>query len=328
MQSIAFFNNKGGVGKTTLLCNLSALLAKQKGKKILVIDADPQANATQYMFPDSFVDDLYKDKPQFTIYSVAHPLALGKGFAKKLTFTRSDSFHVDVLPGDPRFALVEDLLAGDWNSGKARGLRTTFMFRNLLEKCGDYDLVFVDMGPSLGSINRSVLIGCDYFVIPMSIDIFSIRASENIATWLADWKKKLLREIEDISDPDDLEVASVEWKLKLLGYVAQQYNAKRDKTGERRAVKAYDRLLRRIPEAIQQKIVHGLFNVPTTLDYELGTVPNLQSLVPMSQFQHKPIFELKSADGVVGSHFSKVEDARLLFRSLSNRLLENLAELQ
>jgi Mrp family chromosome partitioning ATPase len=51
-KSIAFFNNKGGVGKTTLLCNVAAYAAEEHGLKVLVIDADPQCNATQYMFDD------------------------------------------------------------------------------------------------------------------------------------------------------------------------------------------------------------------------------------------------------------------------------------
>ena len=48
MESIAMFNNKGGVGKTTLLCNLAAYLCKARQKKVLVIDADPQCNSTTY----------------------------------------------------------------------------------------------------------------------------------------------------------------------------------------------------------------------------------------------------------------------------------------
>lgn len=53
MKAVAIFNNKGGVGKTTFLCNLAAALVHYRQKRVLVVDADPQCNATQYMFDDS-----------------------------------------------------------------------------------------------------------------------------------------------------------------------------------------------------------------------------------------------------------------------------------
>ena len=121
-------------------------------------------------------------------------------FATETKFRKSDTFRVDVLLGDPRLALIEDTLATDWNSGGVRGIRTTYMFRNFLLSNSDYDYVFFDMGPSLGSINRSVLIGCDYFVLPLSIDLFSIRATENISSWIKEWSKRLELQLNSISD--------------------------------------------------------------------------------------------------------------------------------
>ncbi|WP_202813702.1 AAA family ATPase [Rhizobium ecuadorense] len=76
MQSIAFFNNKGGVGKTTLLCNLAAYLALIKKKKVLVVDADPQCNATQLMLDETEVLKIYDTANSFTIYR-ADPVQSG-----------------------------------------------------------------------------------------------------------------------------------------------------------------------------------------------------------------------------------------------------------
>jgi cellulose biosynthesis protein BcsQ len=323
MKSIAVFTNKGGVGKTTLLCNLAASLAK-RNKKVLVVDADPQTNATQYMFNDDLLEEIYDKKSLYTIYSMARPLSQGKGYSELHEFRRSESFGVDVLLGDPRLALIEDTLASDWNSAGVRGIRTTFMFREMLSKCTDYDYVFFDMGPSLGSINRAVLISCDFFLLPLSVDIFSVRATENISAWISSWRKRLELQMSSISDPSDVEVSDLEFRLSLLGYVNQQYTAKRDAGGDRRPVKAYEKIMKTIPDAISKSIVTSGKYASMPSEYHLGTIPNLHSLVPMSQSSRKPIFDLKSSDGVVGAHFVKVNDAVDLYNQISNRFIENI----
>ncbi|ATH99186.1 AAA family ATPase [Alcaligenes faecalis] len=316
MKSIAFFTNKGGVGKTTLTCNLAAYLAIHKGKKILIVDADPQTNATQYMFKDSVLKEIYDKKSAFTIYSMARPLSQGKGYSTDNKYRKSSTFKVDVLLGDPRLALIEDTLAADWNSGGVRGIRTTYMFREFLSKCEDYDYVFFDMGPSLGSINRAVLIACDYFILPLSMDIFSIRATENISTWLKDWKRRLDLQLSALPDADETEISDLSFRLRLLGYVNQQYTAKRDASGERRAVKAYEKIMSEVPQAIEKTLLKDQAK-PVGLNYQLGSIPNLHSLIPMSQNSRKPVFELKNADGIVGAHFTKVNESLELFTGIA-----------
>lgn len=79
MKSVAFFTNKGGVGKTTLVCNLAAYLANIKKKKVLLVDADPQTNATQYTFNDDVLEEIYDKKPhlQSTLWRVLYLKAKG-----------------------------------------------------------------------------------------------------------------------------------------------------------------------------------------------------------------------------------------------------------
>ncbi|AOJ99203.1 ParA family protein [Burkholderia vietnamiensis] len=326
MKSIAFFTNKGGVGKTTLTCNLAAYLATHEGKKILIVDADPQTNATQYMFKDSVLKEIYDKKSAFTIYSMARPLSQGKGFSAANEYRESLSFKVDVLLGDPRLALIEDTLAADWNSGGVRGIRTTYMFREFLSKCENYDYVFFDMGPSLGSINRAVLIACDYFILPLSMDIFSIRATENISTWLREWKRRLELQIKALPDAEETEIADLSFRLRLLGYVNQQYTAKRDASGERRAVKAYEKIMSEVPQAIEKTLMKDQTE-PAGLNYQLGSIPNLHSLIPMSQNSRKPVFELKKADGIVGAHFIKVKESLDLFSGIAENFNHNIGVL-
>ncbi|MCC6940648.1 MAG: ParA family protein, partial [Novosphingobium sp.] len=248
MRSIAFFNNKGGVGKTTLLCNVAGYLALNKNKRVCVIDADPQCNATQYFFADEIIDDIYENDKSFTINSVIDPLALGEGYSEEINCRHSENFGVDVLPGDPRLALTEDLLAKDWGAakgGEIRGIRTNLVFSELLSRLDEYDYVLFDVSPSLGAINRSILLSADYFVSPMSIDIFSLKAFQNISEWIADWSRDWDNGLHNVKDKN--KIPNLHFgRATFIGYVTQQYMAKRDASGKRRAVQAYENIRKSI----------------------------------------------------------------------------------
>lgn len=331
MKSIAFFNNKGGVGKTTLICNIASYLSEHAARRVLIIDADPQCNATQLMLSEPAVEAMYEDYSTFTIHSVVHPLSIGKGYAKGIEVIKIADYGIDLIPGDPRLALKEDLLSKDWQdsiAGDIRGLRTSFLFSELLSKCDQYDLVLFDMGPSLGSINRAVLLACDYFLSPMSIDIFSLRAIENISISIQEWRRKLIHGVEQV-DPsvrDDLPDHGA-FRIKFLGYVAQQYIQK-VRQGEKRPVDAYEKIMKRIPKYIETHFVKKLQPEFGEIDYRIGTIPNFHSLIPMSQSAHKPIFGLKAKDGVRGAHFNKVKEAQDIFGTVAARMTENLGLLE
>ncbi|SMF43858.1 AAA domain-containing protein [Tistlia consotensis] len=328
MKSVAFFNNKGGVGKTTLLCNIASYMATELGKRVLVIDADPQCNATQYMFDDKFLEYLYEETSSFTIYNVIRPLAQGKGYSKDIKLHHSPHFHVDVIAGDPRLALTEDLLARDWGAataGDVRGIRTSVLFVELLNRYHHYDVVFFDVGPSLGSINRAVLLGSDYFISPMATDIFSLKAIENIAEWFSEWTKKWKSGLQNSdAEPGDIPVQIPE-TVTFAGYVTQQYLAKKDSTGTRRAVNAYDRIISQVGSVVQKNFSDSIKLIPNVTDYNIGTIPNLFSLIPMSQTRRKPIFGLASADGIRGAHFAKVRDAKEIFGRVARKLDKNIS---
>lgn len=322
MKSIAFFNNKGGVGKTTLLCNVAAFSALRLGKRVCVIDADPQCNATQYFFNDDELDEIYSESG-FTVNNIVDPLTQGEGFSDKLDLKRCDNFGIDVLPGDPKLALVEDFLAQDWGaakSGDIRGIRTNLVFSELLGRLTHYDIVFIDVSPSLGAINRSILLSSDFFMSPMSIDIFSLKAFQNIAKWIDEWAADWEKGVSNVKDKRKLPDLHY-GKAKFLGYVTQQYLAKKDGTGIRRGVKAYERIRSEIDSVITNC---GLDKSIPGKPYEIGTVPNLFSLIPMSQSHNKPVFGLQSKDGIVGAHFAKVKDAEEIFHNVTKSLLERI----
>ncbi len=327
MKSIVVFNNKGGVGKTSLLCNIASYLKVKKNKRILVIDADPQCNATTYMFPYSDVEEIYKTEN--TIYKIIKPLQRGKGYLKSdLPIIKSPNFKVDVIPGDTQLSLAEDFLSKDWLDGKSgdyRGLQTTLLFKDLLEKLkDDYDYVFFDVGPSLGALNRSVLAASNFYIVPMSSDIFSLQALENISKSLIEWKKQLNRGLEEymMKESEEFKIndSSISWNLQFAGYITQQYTAK-TVNEIKRPVNAYEKIIKKIPSAIQKYLVAN--NSIKLKVIQLGEITNLNSLIPLSQSSSVPIFNLKSEHGVVGAHFNKVKEFDNTLMTITSNLILN-----
>ena len=207
MKAIAMFNNKGGVGKTTVLCNLASWLSLNEHKKVLVIDADPQCNTTTYVLDDDEFLNVYYEKNTFTLNDIILPLKTRGAYIEKekIEVVKSKGFGFDVVAGSPKLASSEDFLSGDWKDIKAqeiRGIRSNMLFFDLLRKCDEYDFVFFDMGPSLGAINRAILLACDYFITPMSSDLFSILALENIGLSLSEWKMTFNKVLANLNSED------------------------------------------------------------------------------------------------------------------------------
>ena len=340
MISISLFNNKGGVGKTTLTCNIAAHFALKLRKHVLLVDCDPQCNTTQLVVSDETTQKLYKHRDSRsktgTILDVVRPLQIGDaGIDAKISpiLASANRFGVELLPGHPRLSIVEDTLSQAWSEaagGNIGGLRKSNWCSALCTSLeGRYDVVFFDIGPSLGSLNRTVLLGTRYFVSPMGADLFSIFGIRNIAEWLTHWLGVYGTGF-DLSNKDSSE-ALAEFHIEkepaikhgFVGYTVQQYITK-SKGGIRRAIKAYEKLLKAIPEEVSNSL--GEFSAvgPDLAAMHLGDVPHMYSLVPLAQSVNAPIRELAAADGLVGSQFKQrdnyVENLNAIVQALATNI--------
>lgn len=334
MKSIVMFNNKGGVGKTTLLCNLASFLQTNKNKRVLVVDADPQCNASIYILGAEAVQNIIEEEHPNNILKLIQCVENGEGFLAQdaMPIESGKEFGVDLVVGDTSFSMYEDFLSRDWidcKLGTTRGIRTTLLFWDMLQKVAPrYDYVFFDVGPSFGAINRSILLACDYFVVPMSIDVFSLRAVSNIGVTLSKWEREYMDGLnkyqEDNQHPFNISNIEPTFRLNFLGYVLQQYVAKHVK-GVKQPVHAYEKIMEEMPDEINNHLAHFY---PERIDkavLKLGEIQNFNSLIPLSQTANKPIFNLKGADGIVGAHFLKVSEFKEVMEVISSNLFNNLS---
>lgn len=342
MKSVAMFNNKGGVGKTTLTCNLASFIANTTKLRVLVVDCDPQCNSTQLIMGVEAASELYLDGytgGQSTIKDVLQPIEDGDSYINTdLNLLRSDKnrFTIDLLPGHPAFAITEDRLGMAWGGLRAmdkQGFRQTNWNTHLTRYlAGHYDLVFFDLGPSLGSINRSVLMGCQTFLTPLGSDIFSIIGVKNIGQWLSTWIGQYRHSWNGLSPQEKQDLAEKYGIPEnpaicdgFIGYTVQQYITK-SYGKERRATKAYEMVIGNVNVEIEAAL-SAYYNDALKEDKnraKLGDVPHLYSLVPLAQKRAVPIHGLRSEDGLVGSQYSAVRDFQATIAPIARRLLVNL----
>lgn len=340
MISISIFNNKGGVGKTTLTCNIAAYFATNFRKRVLVVDCDPQCNATQLIMGEEFATDFYWNRTSelgtTTIRDILQPIEDGDSaiFTDVQPILSSiNRFNVDIIPGHPGFSIIEDRLGAAWHdllSGDIGGIRKSNWNTSLCNHISNrYDLAFFDLGPSLGSINRSVLIGCNRFLTPMGADIFSILGVKNIGNWIEHWLQDYRRSIllcEERS-PGRLAEYPVNTSPSVgngyIGYTMQQYITK-SKQGVRRPTKAYERIISSAPDVIQDSLGRFLPDGLSIGEARLGDVPHLYSLIPLAQSVAAPILALMPNDSLVGAQFNQREEYGKIIKTICDRLAHNL----
>ncbi|HZS26419.1 MAG TPA: ParA family protein [Candidatus Angelobacter sp.] len=319
MISISLFNNKGGVGKTTLTCNIAAHFARELHKRVLLVDCDPQCNTTQLVLDEETTQKLYRQREgrskTGTLLDVVRPLQVGDAAIDHNVspiLASANRFGTDLLAGHPRLSIVEDILSQAWAEAAAGGIGGLRKSNWVTALCSSldarYDIAFFDIGPSLGSLNRTVLLGTQYFMSPMGADLFSIFGIRNISEWLSYWLGTYEKGV-DLSEqgaPNILADFFIEKKPKIkhgfVGYTVQQYITK-SKGGVRRPTKAYERLLEDIPNEVAASL--AAFAAPSLVATHLGDVPHMYSLVPLAQSVNAPIRELIAGDGLVGSQFKQ-----------------------
>jgi cellulose biosynthesis protein BcsQ len=175
MKTIAIYHNKGGVGKTTTVVNLAAALSK-KGKRVLVIDLDSQANTTFATGLVKFEDEEFDDIKDSNILHVLQSEELGliAEIARKSNFCNPS---IDVVPAHINLMNAEnDLNQLDYSR--------MILAQKLKDVEGQYDVVIIDTPPSLNLFARVALIACDFLIIPSDLKPYANQGLINVKEFI------------------------------------------------------------------------------------------------------------------------------------------------
>lgn len=305
VHKIALFNHKGGVSKTTTTFNLGWMLAS-KGKRVILVDTDPQCNLTGMALGFSANQDLEE------IYNKKQNIKSGLAPAFESQPRLIDSVEcipierrdgLFLLPGHVGLAEYEVTLGiAQELSGSIQTLQNLpGSISYLLEKTAEKfsaDYILIDMSPSLSSINQNLLMTSDFFILPTVPDFFSVMAIDSLASIIPKWhhwaeKASDLRILKDAAYPFPKTTPL------FLGTIIQNYRIK-----YRKPSAAFQKWMEEIESAISNRLIPGLRSehmlLPDRLyteqglgsDFCLIKVSDFNSLIATSQDYQTPVFDL------------------------------------
>ncbi|MCC5847047.1 MAG: ParA family protein [Verrucomicrobia bacterium] len=323
MKTIAFFNNKGGVGKTTLVYHLAWMFAGM-GRRVLVADLDPQANLTSMFLAESELEKLWDpDREEHpSIMAPLSPMTRGLGDIGE-TPTQRITNAIWLIPGDLALSNFESNLSEAWGKcldGQEPAFRTTSAFHRVMLDAyqkTDADVVLIDVGPNFGAINRAALICAESVVVPLAPDLFSIQGLRNLGPTLKDWRTQWKRRF---AENPAIDLPLPKGMMNPVGYTVIQFGIR-----DSRPVKAYQKWSNRIPSTFDSLVLENpKEDISKTYENDpncLGMLKHYRSLMPMAMEARKPIFNLSAADGAIGAHAKSVQDCKDDFKNLAKNIL-------
>ena len=313
MKIVTLYNHKGGVSKTTSTFNLASYLA-EKGKKVLMVDADPQCNLTEIALAplieqiDTAAAESHAENvpelPGTSLLDVLNQRIEGDAafidIDKIETVTIGD--NLQLLRGSVDLSSIEDELSEAHLQRLA--MRTNLMrtyvatgdFLSRLAEKLRLDYIFIDVGPSSGALTRSFFLVCDAFFIPVAPDRFNVQAVGTLAKIVDRWMSEhvlVKKQYEDLGLPIRLGTPA------FLGAIVQAFKsyAGAPKPG-------FKLWMDRLPIEITNQL-KPIFDkhskasklyLPTSINPVVAKVPDFNQLAPLMQEVGKAVFSLQQAD--------------------------------
>lgn len=348
MFSISIFNNKGGVGKTTLSFHFAHALALLN-KKVLIVDLDPQCNLTILSVPDEKIFSIWDEEekfiPDFGVFEdlekedrdsiLSNPRSIHfllKAAEDGLTdFTEAPppveiSSNISLIPGRLTLNSYEDKIGERWANtykGDPLAVRTITQIRSIAQRYADkygFDFIIYDTSPSLGMLNRVILSMADGFIIPCLPDKFSLYGIRNIGNALKRWKSEfdIISSLQGAGRKKLFPSSFV----RFLGYTIYNARPYRQTPSLNKwdlarghfhfAEQIPETIKRCIPPEIRQHLPQNELDEPiggTSVMHTHNTLPNV------SQKYHVPIWELPTLKALENSDRNTVNVNRKVYES-------------
>lgn len=321
MTTIALFNNKRGVGRTTLTYHLAHMVARL-GWRVLAIDLDPQADLTCAFFDEDDRELFWEPESDHTVFKALAPF-IRRLDDLELPETREVEERLWMIPGDLGLSTLEHHFADAWQRGllgDEGAIRVTAAFHRVIHDCSrlvNADVVLVDVGPNLGAMSRSALLATDCLVIPLTADVFSLQSLRYLGSTLREWRQAW-HQLDERGIAGDVPVDLPVGRMQTIGYTLVRRALRLDQP-----VRDFDRWLSRVPAEFHRSVLGERDAIVTSASdpFQLASLRSYRSLVPLAEDARKPMFNLRAADGALGSTARLVQDCYLEHRDLALRVM-------
>jgi len=318
VKTIAFFNSRSGVGKSVLTYHL-AWMFHHLGMRVAVADLDPQAHLTAALIDEERSEDCSVAQPRKTILGAIEAASQSARF---MIPHIEEVNGIELVPGDVGLAGWEDPFAYAWRDCldddpriATPALLLTTAIHNIAELVRserNADVLLLDLGSSLGAIQRAALVAADAIVVPVAPDTPSRLALSVVGRAIDDWRTQwdIRRTICDARG-----MSAPAGRFTPMGYVVleQAANPRRGGFG------LYTLHAASLARAFHVEVLRD--EPPADADPMcLAWLRHLRGLLNLHVEARKPVFDLKAADGAIGSYAAAVVDARAAFENLAREM--------